>query len=205
MGQESNKRWIARLTAADAEQSTALSELRSILFARIQKAFRSNKHVDDAFVEDMVQEGLLAILDSLPRFEGRSQFETWCTTIVVRIAITELRRRRWKDVSLDEVLEAQALGSQLSSDGSPQEVELQKSQVVTTLRRLITEQLTEKQIAVLEAELKGMPQSEIAQRLGSTRNAIYKVGHDARKKLKQAMVEAGYSAEDLNIFTGATQ
>ena len=199
-----SKNWVALLTASGAEQEDALSELRGILFARVLRAFRSNPKVDEAFVDDVVQEGRVKILGSMGDFQGRSQFMTWATTIVIRIAITEIRRRRWKDVSLDELLENRSTAVRRRDPELSAGQKLLKSQLIETLHRVIREQLTEKQRTVLQAELQGMPQEEIGRRLGSNRNAIYKMGHDARKRLRKGMIEAGYSAEDLVSFKGTT-
>lgn len=202
--QSANRTWVARLSEPGIAQSEAISELRTILFERLERAFRSNHNVDTAFIEDAVQDGLIAILKSVDDFEGRSRFTTWCTTIVVRIAITELRRRHWKDVSLEGLLEDREVELPIPSLEPVSESELQKSQILNDLRRLIATELTDKQRTVIQAELMGMPQSEIAGRLGSSRNAVYKLGHDARKKLKQQMIQAGYSPDDLNHFVGTS-
>ena len=65
------------------------------------------------------------------------------------------------------------------------------------MQQVIENRLTDKQRTALLAELKGMPQDEIARHLGSNRNAVYKLTHDARKKLKQGLEEAGFTAEDV--------
>ncbi|NIR25616.1 MAG: RNA polymerase sigma factor, partial [Gammaproteobacteria bacterium] len=57
---------------------------------------------------------LLRALDHLHTFEGRSKFTTWVHKIAVRVALTELRRKRWEDVSLDEILESSEAPSNLS-------------------------------------------------------------------------------------------
>ena len=69
--------------------------------------------------------------------------------------------------------------------------------VATDMQRVIKDQLTDRQRTALLAELKGMPQDEIARHLGSNRNAVYKLTHDARKKLKHGLEAAGYTAEDI--------
>jgi RNA polymerase sigma-70 factor (ECF subfamily) len=66
------------------------------------------------------------------------------------------------------------------------------------MHRVIQNELTEKQKTALLAELKGMPQEEIVRHLGSNRNAVYKLTHDARKRLKQGLEAAGYGADDIN-------
>lgn len=75
--------------------------------------------------------------------------------------------------------------------------------MLETMYRIIREDLTEKQREVLLAHLGGMPQAEIGRRLGTSRNAVYKLGFDARKRLKAGMINAGYSAEDLETFEAA--
>lgn len=62
---------------------------------------------------------------------------------------------------------------------------------------LIHNNLTEKQRSALLAELKEMPQDEIAKHLGSNRNAIYKLTHDARKRLKKGLETVGYKMADI--------
>ena len=196
--------WVTRLSARGAEQQDALSRLRTILLERVQRAFRTNSKVDDAFIQDVVQDGLVAILTSLEDFQGRSQFTTWCTTITIRIAMGEMRRQRWKDVSLDDLLETQSAEVRRSSAARTAEADLQRLELIRKMHQVIREQLTEKQRTVLQAELQGMPQEEIGRRLGSNRNAIYKLGHDARKRLKKGMLAAGYSSDDLALLTGAS-
>ena len=69
--------------------------------------------------------------------------------------------------------------------------------------RIINEELTEKQRDVLLAHLRGMPQAEIGRAMGANRNAVYKLGFDARKRLKEELTKAGYSPEDLETFEAA--
>ncbi len=70
------------------------------------------------------------------------------------------------------------------------------------IERLINEELTEKQRKAMTAiSIQGMPIEEVARRMGTTRNALYKLLHDARLRLKQRMAEEGLSTEDvLSIF-----
>jgi RNA polymerase sigma-70 factor (ECF subfamily) len=126
------------------------------------------------------------------------------TTIAVRVALTELRRRRWKDVSLDAlpVGKVPRPAVELDRSASP-EREAQQRQIVGALQRLIEDELTDRQRIAILAELAGMPQEEIGRRLGITRNAVYKLGHDARKKLKRGLENAGFDAEAIRTsFAG---
>ena len=189
--------WVAQLSGSEADSQAALEELRHVLTQRVGRAFRSNPTVNEAFVEDVVQDALIAILNSLDTFQGKSQFLTWATTISVRVAIAELRRLRWKDVSLDGLLESSKQAEAVDDSFSHPASQYQTSQLMDAMHERIANDLTEKQRIALQAELEGMPLQEIARRMGTNRNAIYKLLHDARKRLKRSLIEAGYSAEDL--------
>jgi RNA polymerase sigma-70 factor (ECF subfamily) len=137
-------------------------------------------------LEDAVQKSLVRILQRLPQFQGRSHFLTWATAIAIHSAMSELWRRR-KDIALDEVMANTGFRPERAVDRDPGPSEqLQRGAMVATLHRLIRTDLTEKQQAALLAELGGMPQDQITRRLGSNRNAVYKLTHDARKRLNGA-------------------
>ena len=116
MSRDNELLYVALQRGGDGRNS-AMSELRDVLLRNLRKALSGHDRADDSFLEDAVQDSLLRILDRLDQFEGRSQFVTWATTIAVRVAMTELRRHRWRNVSLDEVIGDTATGSQsMASD-----------------------------------------------------------------------------------------
>jgi RNA polymerase sigma-70 factor (ECF subfamily) len=125
-------------------------------------------------------------------------------SVAVRVAMSELRHRRWKDVSLDEVVAGSDLspGRAIVDEPGP-DVRSEREAILAAMHEVIRNGLTAKQREALLAELRGMPQDEIARHLGSNRNAIYKLTHDARKRLKQGLEAAGFSAEDIGAaFAG---
>ena len=192
-----NETWLQRLSTTGSDQDEALAELRSILISRLRRAFQRRTGIDDSFLEDVTQETLIKTLHGLDQFQGKSLFTTWATTIAVRVAFTELRRNRWKDVSLEQILEESEGGAgQVVAESGP-ESDVERKSLVEDMYQIINTELTEKQRDALLAELKGMPMEEIGRRMGSNRNAIYKLTHDARKRLKQGLVAAGYSVADL--------
>ena len=195
-----NETWLTHLGGTGPAQQAALSDLRFALLRGLRRAL--SKHwtlVDDAFLEDAVQDSLLRILDRLQQFEGRSRFLTWATSIAIRVAMNELRRRRWKDVSLDAVIaDADFRPEPAVVDDPGPDAQWQRKAIFDKMHDLIQNELTEKQRTVLLAELKGMPQDEIARHLGSNRNAVYKLTHDARKRLKRGFEDAGYEAADIH-------
>ncbi len=193
-----NAQWIADLQSSGPARDAALAQLRESLVRQLGKALGDRSGVDDAFLDDAVQDALVRILDRLDQFAGRSQFLTWAVSIAIRVASGEMRRRRWRDVSLDALTDdagpapQQAVDRELSPD-----VQAAQQSVFELVHQLIHRDLTERQRTALLAEMKGMPQDEIARQLGSNRNAIYKLTHDARKKLKTSLLAAGYTAADF--------
>lgn len=192
--------WVATLSAGGPERDVALSELQHLLCRRLLRVLGSRAGVDTAFVEDVVQDALVTILGALDQFKAKSKFTTWATTIAIRTAFAEMRRSRWKDVSLEHLMDNQKMQVPDSPYDSEVERDVARNQFLEAMYRIMDEELTEKQRTVLLAELQGMPLKEIGDRLGATRNAIYKLAHDARKRLKKSLIAAGYSAEDLATF-----
>lgn len=197
---KSNATWLRDLRGSGVEQQAALSDLRNALLRGLRRALSGHAHASDAFLEDIVQEALLRILDRLAQFKGRSRFVTWATSIAIRMALSELRRRRWQDVSLEDVVSTRAdfAAPRATDEGSDPPLETERRAILAHMYAIIHRELTEKQRTALLAELKGMPQAEIARHLGSNRNAVYKLTHDARKRLKRGLEASGYHAEDIH-------
>ena len=94
-----------RLSGASPGRDEALSELRLLLIRGLRAGLSQSQSVNEAFIEDTAQVALLRILDNMPSFEARSQFSTWAIAIALRVAFTELRRKHWNDISLDQLRE----------------------------------------------------------------------------------------------------
>lgn len=194
-----NDIWLMHLGSNGSDQQAALADLRAELLRGLRRALATWPLVDEAFLEDIVQDALVRILGRLQQFEGRSRFLTWATAIAIRIAMSELRRRRWQDISLDAVIEnADFTPERAAEDDAGPHAQWAQKTILDAMHDVIQNQLTEKQRAVLLAELKGMPQDEIARHIGSNRNAVYKLTHDARKRLKRGLEAAGYEAADIH-------
>ena len=199
-----NETWRAHLGGTGPDQQAALSDLRDALLRGLRRALSHRARVDDAFLEDVVQDSLVRSLERLPQFEGRSRFLTWAMSVAIRVAMSELRRRRWKDVSLDEVVAGGGLtpGRAIVDEPGP-DAQSERKAILAAMHESIRNGLTTKQREALLAELRGMPQDEIARHLGSNRNALYKLTHDARKRLRRGLEQAGFTAEDIGAaFAG---
>jgi len=192
-----NREWPKRLAPENTGREAALGELRLFLIKGIRSGLSGRHRTGEDFIEDVVQVALVRILDNLDRFEGRSAFTTWALTIALRVAFTELRRKYWSDVSLDELREKSgSLIDEADTSPNPLEFTVRKS-LITLMHQLIRTKLTSRQRDVLLAELNAMPQDEIARQMSVTRNAVYKLSHDARKALKRALEAEGYTVEQV--------
>jgi RNA polymerase sigma-70 factor, ECF subfamily len=201
MVERSNEEWLAALRGPERE--AALADLRGLLVRGLRAALGGRTGGADPSVEDFVQEALLKILDNLDSFRGESRFTVWAHKISVRTAFAEMRRSRWRDVSLEDVIDRQGERAVAPSDPvTDPEQATAKSMMLADFRRYMEEDLTEKQHIALLAALGGMPLEAIADRMATNRNALYKLLYDARKRLKRRMQAERLSAEDmLGVFS----
>jgi RNA polymerase sigma-70 factor, ECF subfamily len=203
--ERTNQAWLQDLGGEPAP--AALADLRERLIRGLRYALKQRYHVTELDIEDFVQEALLKILDNLDTFRGESKFTTWAHKIAVRVAFSELRRKRWENISLQDLVpdssESDAsspLGWMTSEQISPEQDVTQQS-LRALLAHLIQEELTDRQrTAMIAIALQGMPLEEVARRMDTNRNALYKLLHDARKRLKERLEARGITVEE---FMGA--
>ena len=201
MTTRTNEAWLSELRSSGSTREAALEDLRSVIQKGLPYALSRWLSPDqpqfNALVEEVTQETLLRVLDQLGTFEGRSQFTTWVHKIAVRIALTELRRKRWRDASLDELTENEELPPPPGLLADPQagpETSAERADMMVRVRRIIDEELTERQRqALLLLGVQDMPMEDAARKLKTNRNALYKLLHDARLRLKNRL-----SMEDIN-------
>ncbi len=200
----SNEQWLVDLQSGGDSQAAALEDLAALVRRNLPfglAPFLPQHHPEFEFLaDDITQETLLRVLDRLHTFEGRSQFTTWVQKIAIRLAFSELRRRRWKDVSLDAGLERddEPAMPEPADTQAPPETLVERKDLILWLRRLMHQELSQKQKTAIHAvAIQGIPMEEVARKMGMNRNALYKLLHDARKKLKQRVEAAGYKAEAI--------
>ncbi len=199
MKERTNGEWLAGLRGPERER--AIGDLRAVIVRGLKITFAGRVRGLDETAEDFAQDALIRILDNLDSFRGESRFTTWAQKVAVRVAYTELRRRRWRDVSLQQVLERHAGGggepAVLTDRASSPERETARKMMVETLQSFIAEELTERQReAIVAVMFEGMPLEEAARRMETNRNALYKLLHDARKKLKKRIEAEGLSPQE---------
>ena len=200
-----NDMWLRDLRASGVQRDVALTDLRALLLRALPQGIAgwlSPENPEfEPFIEDTAQETLLRALAALDTFEGRSQFTTWVYKISLRVALNELRRRRWRDVSLEGLMEDEAEDSasyQFASFEPGPAAVVERADVLQRVQQIAMEELTERQRAAMHAiNVQGVPMEVVARRMGTNRNALYKLLHDARRRLKHRLQREGLPPKEL--------
>jgi len=205
MATRTNESWLSDLRADGDIKEAAIEDLRAVIAKGLPYALSRwlspSLPQFHSLVEEVTQETLLRVLDQMGTFEGRSQFTTWVHKIAIRIALTELRRKRWRDTSLDELTENEDIpppqGLLEDSQASPENL-AERADMLRHVRRVINEELTDRQRKALTLlAIQDMPMEVAARKLKTNRNALYKLLHDARLRLKNRLAMEGISANDV--------
>ena len=200
MGSRTNAEWLADLQGS--YKDAAIADLRAVLVRGLTYALSNRIHTDlDILVEDFAQDALLRIIDKLDTFRGESLFTTWAQKIAVRVAFTELRRQRWKDISLEDLLPEDSLDftPSILADPSPDpEVRTNQVMIAEMVAEMIENDLTDRQRqAMMAIMVGGMPLEEVAARMDTNRNALYKLIHDARKRMQKSLLARGMTPQEI--------
>jgi RNA polymerase sigma-70 factor, ECF subfamily len=201
-GQES-RAWMERLSATGAERDVALGELHALLLraARFEVSrqlaaspqLRGGDH--DDLAEQSANDALVSILRKLDDFRGESRFTTWAYKFALYEASTKVRKRSWQGREILFTDEAWPLISDDHQRTAQQSVET--TERLTALREAIESELSPHQREVVVAlALNEVPVDVLAERLSTTRGALYKTLHDGRQKLRSALAARGLGLED---------
>ncbi|MFN2154278.1 MAG: sigma-70 family RNA polymerase sigma factor [Anaerolineae bacterium] len=201
MSERSNEEWVSDLSEPGPQRELAVNELWGLLVRGLGYALAKYQSVTEADIEDFAQDAILKILDALDTFRGEARFTTWANKIAVHVAFTELRRRRWKDVSLEQMIEmpdGDLLPRTWVDPSAGTEQQALQHELLEVVREVIEEELTDRQRqALVAARISGVPLTELARRMDTNRNALYKLLFDARQRLQSRLLSRGLSKEDI--------
>ena len=196
-----SREWLRCLNAEGAIREDAIARLHALLLkaARFEVARRRptlphlrGNELDDIALE-AADDALMSVLTRLDDFRGLSRFTTWVYKFALLEAAVKLRRRAWQGREVPLEPETWTL---FASAGLEPDAEVEQSELLTTLQQLIGDVLTPHQRRVLVAlALNGVPIDVLAVRLNTTRGALYKSLHDARRKLRRHLAESGLALD----------
>jgi len=198
---DDSRLWLERLHATGARRETAVTELHLLLLKaarfEVDRRRSSLPHLRGDDHEDLAQQSaddaLLAVLRKLDDFRGESRFTTWAYKFALLEAGVKVRRRAWQG---REIPIAEEAWSALADGTAPAERRAEDGELFMALREEIERSLSPRQREVLVAvTLNGVPIDVLAQRLETTRGALYKTLHDARRKLRASLSERGLALE----------
>jgi RNA polymerase sigma-70 factor (ECF subfamily) len=192
-----SRRWVDALSGTGREHDDAVARLHDLLLraARFEVSrrraavahLRGGDHDDLAY--QAADDALVAVLRKLPSFRGDSRFTTWAYKFALYEAAVKIRRRAWQERELP--LEPDSWPTIASRALSPHE-QVAESELLAALRDAIGDALSSHQREVLVAvTLNDVPIDVLAERLNTTRGALYKTLHDARRKLRVRLAEQG--------------
>lgn len=211
-----NEEWLEDLRTSGSAQEAAITDLRELLLRTVLFFFSRNLGDFDRLTrdeilqlaEDCTQEALIAVLNHLSGFRGDSKFTTWAYKFAINFALMTARRERWKGISLDQLsfVDGGSLAERVMQGKEPAltpDQFVMQVEILETIREVIEQDLTDKQRRVLILMVfNEVPMDEVARQLSTNRNAIYKMLHDARRKLKYRLQARGFEVgEILALFT----
>jgi RNA polymerase sigma-70 factor (ECF subfamily) len=200
-----SQEWLRDLRATGSVHDTAVARLHTLLLRAAQVEVRRRRptlpHLRGDDLEDVAvqaaNDALMSVLAHLDDFRGLSRFTTWVYKFGLYEAAVKLRRLSWQGRELP--LEPESWEVLASSLASPEQ-EAEQSELLTSVTRAIDEMLTPQQRKVLVAlAVNGVPIDVLADRLGTTRGALYKTLHDARAKLRRHLAANGLMGETKEL------
>jgi RNA polymerase sigma-70 factor, ECF subfamily len=202
-GETDSRAWLSALRLPGAERDQAVADLHELLLraARFEVSRRRaalsyvrGEELDDLALQ-AADDALVAVLAKLDDYRGASRFTTWAYKFALLETSVRLRRRAWQEREV--VLEPEAWPLMADTRESPQS-QAETGELMQAIKQGMDSCLTEHQREVLVAlALNGVPIDVLAERLNTTRGALYKTLHDARRKLRADIGERGFTLDSI--------
>jgi RNA polymerase sigma-70 factor (ECF subfamily) len=198
-----SRSWLSALGLPGPEREEAVAALHELLLraARFEVSRRraALSHVRGEELDDLAlqaaDDALVAVLAKLDDYRGASRFTTWAYKFALLETSVRLRRRAWQEREV--VLEPEAWPRMADAGESPQS-QAETGELMRAIKDGVDSCLTEHQREVLVGlALNGVPIDVLAERLNTTRGALYKTLHDARRKLRADLGERGFTLDSI--------
>jgi RNA polymerase sigma-70 factor, ECF subfamily len=192
-----SREWLRSLRASGAERDAAVARLHVLLLRaahfEVGRRRATLPHLRGGDLDDIAlqaaDDALMGVLRRLGDFRGASRFTTWAYKFALYEAAVKLRKRAWQGREIP--LEPEDWGA-FTSAGLDPGAGAEQRELLVTLESAVADELTPHQRRVLVAlALNGVPIDVLAERLETTRGALYKTLHDARRKLRNHLAERG--------------
>jgi RNA polymerase sigma-70 factor, ECF subfamily len=204
--ERTSRAWLEALRSDGAVQRQAMSDLHALLLRATRYELRRRRaalaHVRGEELEDLAtqaaDDAMVAVLSKLDDYRGASRFTTWAYKFALLEAGVRLRRRAWQ--GREVILEPEMWPTFADSSSSAHEL-LEHGELLTVLRDAVAKALTPHQREVfVSLALNGVPIDVLSERLCTSRGALYKTLHDARRKLRGELSAAGLLQSDETVI-----
>jgi RNA polymerase sigma-70 factor, ECF subfamily len=195
--------WLRELSASGTDREDAADRLHPLLLraARFEVARRlghvppgGDARQQDDLAVHAADDALVAIMRKLHTYRGDSRFTTWAYKFALVEAAAAVRKHQWRDREV--ALDADGWERLLDDRRASPDVQTEAFELLDAVRDAIAEVLTDHQRAVLVAlALNDVPIDVLAERRATTRGALYKTLHDARRKLRNRLAEDGFAID----------
>jgi RNA polymerase sigma-70 factor (ECF subfamily) len=199
---DDSEAWLSSLRAAGAERELAVGRLHALLLraARFEMARRraglpgvGARELDD-LTEQAADDALVAVLARLDTFRGESRFTTWAYKFAIYSTAVTLRRRAWQG---REVLLESPSWALLPDPGQQPPAHAEAAELLRAVGRGITALTPHQRHVLIALTVNDVPVDVLAERLGTTRGALYKTLHDARRKLRVHLTSSGLLTDPM--------
>ena len=200
-----SRAWVEELSSEGPAREAAIARLHELLMRaarfEVRRRARSLPHLRGNELDDLAtqsaDDALVAVLAKVGTFRGQSRFETWAYKFALLEAAVKVRRLAWqgREVPLEP-----ERWPRFADDGASPEEQSERKEVLAAISRAIESELTRHQREVFVAlALNEAPIDVLAERLDTSRGALYKTLHDARRKLRRAVEESGLAVGPSSI------
>jgi RNA polymerase sigma-70 factor, ECF subfamily len=195
-----SRAWLDGLRSTGIEHARALERLHDLLLRAAHNEARRRRHVYpeiagaelDDLCRQAADDAVVAVMGKLDGYRGASRFTTWAYAFVIFEVSVKLRRHAWRGRDIPTA-DDDAAWDRLAGAAEAAQSQLESAELLRALRRAVAEELTHRQREVFVAvALNDVEIDVVAERLHSTRGAVYKVLHDARRKLRSVLERNGH-------------